>query len=112
MKTKHVLLLAVASFTLAGSPVLFAADVAENWTKHCAACHGPDGKGKTKAGRMAGVKDQTAPAYQAALTDAKMFQSLKDGLKDGDKEKMKPFKDKLSDDEIKALVAQVRQLKK
>jgi cytochrome c553 len=33
-------------------------------------------------------------------------------LKEGTKEKMKPFKDKLSDDEIKALVAHVRTLKK
>src|SRR5262245_45359563 len=74
-----------------------AADVAANWTTHCAACHGKDGKGQTKAGRMAGVKDQTDPAYQATLNDEKCFKSLKEGLKDGGKEKMKPFGDKLSD---------------
>jgi mono/diheme cytochrome c family protein len=31
---------------------------------------------------------------------------------EGGKDKMKPFKDKLSDEEIKALVAYVRSLKK
>lgn len=89
-----------------------AADVQANWTKHCASCHGKDGKGQTKAGKMAGVKDQTDPQYQAGLKDDKMIAAVKDGLKEGGKEKMKPFKDKLSDDEIKALVAHVRTLKK
>jgi cytochrome c553 len=89
-----------------------AADVQANWTKHCASCHGKDGKGQTKAGKMAGVKDQTDPQYQAGLKDDKIFTSVKEGLKEGGKEKMKPFKDKLSDDEIKALLAHVRTLKK
>ena len=88
------------------------AEVGENWTKHCASCHGKDGKGQTKAGRMAGVKDQTDTQYQAGLKDEKMFTSIKEGLKEGEKEKMKPFKDKLSDEEIKALVAHVRSFKK
>lgn len=89
-----------------------AADVAENWKTHCIACHGKDGKGQTKAGKMAGVKDQTDSQYQATLNDEKMFTAVKDGLTEGGKEKMKPFKEKLSDDEIKALVAHVRSLKK
>lgn len=107
------LLLVTATFVpfLLASPCQ-AADVQANWTKNCASCHGKDGKGETKAGRMAGVKDQTDPQYQAGLKDDKMFTSIKEGLKDGTKEKMKPFKDKLSDDEIKALVAHVRSLKK
>lgn len=100
-----------AAFVLAGG-LLSAADVAENWGKHCVSCHGKDGKGETKAGRKAGVKDLTDAAYQGGLTDEKMFKALKEGLKDGGKEKMKPFADKLSDDEIKALVAHVRTLKK
>ena len=89
-----------------------AADVPANWAKHCASCHGKDGKGQTKAGRMAGVKDQTDAQYQAGLADDKMFAAIKGGLTTDGKEKMKPFKDKLSDDEIKALVAHVRTLKK
>src|SRR5262245_13268157 len=103
--------LTVACVCLLPSVVL-SADVAENWTKHCASCHGKDGKGQTKAGRLAGVKDQTDPQYQAGLKDEKMFASVKDGLKEGGKEKMKPFKEKLNDEEIKALVAHVRSFKK
>jgi mono/diheme cytochrome c family protein len=89
-----------------------AADVAENWGKHCVSCHGKDGKGETKAGRKAGSKDMTDAAYQGGLTDEKMFKALKEGIKDAGKEKMKPFGDKLTDDEIKALIAHVRGFKK
>src|SRR4030095_14207044 len=88
-----------------------AADLQANWTKHCASCHGKDGKGQTKAAKMAGGNAHTAQQYQAGLKDDKMFASVKEGLKEGGKEKMKPFKDKLSDDEMKALVAHVRSLK-
>ncbi len=94
------------------SGAALAADVAENWAKQCASCHGKDGKGQTKAGRMAGVKDQTDTQYQATLNDEKMFKSIKEGLKEGNKEKMKPSADKLTDEEIKALVTFVRGLKK
>ena len=114
MKTSANIKRLLASLVL-GSGLAYgatAADVKENWTTHCAACHGKDGRGQTKAGRMAGVKDQTDAAYQGTLKDDKMFTSVKEGLKEGDKEKMKPFKEKLSDDDIKALVAFVRTLKK
>lgn len=100
------------ALALFAAPLAGGAEVGENWTKHCGSCHGKDGKGQTKAGKMAGVKDQTDPAYQAGLTDEKMIQSVKSGLKDGNKEKMKPFADKLSDEEIKALIAHVRSFKK
>ena len=89
------------------------ADLAENWTKNCASCHGKDGKGQTKAGRKADVKDLTDATYQASFTDEQMFKQIKEGLKDKNgKEKMKAFGDKFSDEEIKALVAFVRGLKK
>jgi len=107
----HSVLLAALSLPLLAGTAL-GADVGANWTTHCASCHGKDGKGQTKAGRMAGVKDQTDAQYQAGLKDDKIFTSIKEGLKDGAKEKMKPFKDKLNDDEIKALIAHVRSFKK
>jgi cytochrome c553 len=109
---KKLFLLATMFVPLILARLSMAADAQANWTKHCASCHGKDGKGQTKAGRMAGVKDQTDATYQATLNDDKMFKSIKEGLKEGEKEKMKPFADKLSDDEIKALVAQVRSFKK
>jgi cytochrome c553 len=85
-----------------------AADVAANWEQHCAKCHGADGKGQTKMGIKAGAKDYTDPKVQAEIKDDAAFKAVKDGLKKDGKEVMKPYADKLSDDEIKALVAHVR----
>ena len=90
-----------------------AADAPENWDKNCAACHGKDGQGATKAGRMAGVKDLSDAEYQKSFTDDKAFTQIKNGLKDDKgKEKMKAFAEKLTDPEVSALVAYVRGLKK
>jgi mono/diheme cytochrome c family protein len=41
-----------------------------------------------------------------------MTKAIKDGVKEGEKTKMKAFGDVLSDDEIKALVKHVRDFKK
>ena len=99
--------LSMAAWTLSG------ADIKENWDKNCASCHGKDGKGETKAGKKADVKDLTDATYQASFTDEKMFKQIKEGMKDKNgKDKMKPFADKLTDDEVKALVAHVRSFKK
>lgn len=110
MKKTTILVLAVIS---AGLVSMNAADVQENWTKNCASCHGKDGKGNTKAGKMAEVKDLTDATYQATFKDDQMFKQIKEGLKDKNgKERMKPFADKLNDEEVKALVAHVRSFKK
>src|SRR5690242_13645116 len=84
-----------------------AADAKELWTKNCAKCHGEDGKGKTKMGEKLGVKDYTDAKVQGEMKDADMAKAIKEGVKDGDKVKMKGFPD-LSDDEVKGLVAQIR----
>src|SRR5664279_5207414 len=89
-----------------------AADVKETWAKECAKCHGPDGKGDTKMGEKLAIKDFTDAKVQEALKDDAMTKAIKEGVKDGDKTKMKGFGDVLSDDEIKALVKYVRDFKK
>lgn len=89
-----------------------AADVEANWNKHCASCHGKDGSGDTKMGKKAGAKDYRDPAVQAAIKPDVAFKNVKEGQKEDGKEKMKPFADKLSDDEIKALVAYVKKFEK
>lgn len=89
-----------------------AADAKANWEKTCTKCHGPEGKGDTKMGQKLGIKDLTDAKIQADLKDEKAFKSIKEGIKDDEgKVKMKPAEG-LSDDEIKALVAYVRTLKK
>lgn len=108
LTTKHALL---------GAPlllvaVLAAAPVAENWENHCAKCHGADGKGQTKAGKKLNVKDYTDAKVQAEMKDEEMIKATTNGVFDkAGKEKMKAYKDELSADEIKELVAYVRKFK-
>ncbi len=103
--------LLIVTSMLAAAAAASAADVKENWEKHCLKCHGADGKGDTKMGKKVGVKDYTDPKVQAEMKDDKMVKSVKEGIKEGDKTKMKPAEN-LSDEEIKALVAYVRVFKK
>jgi len=105
-------LLIIASALIAFTVAVRAAHANENWGKAGTKCHGPDGKGKTKMGEKLGIKDLTDPKIQAEATDDKAFKAIKEGLKDSEgKIKMKPAEN-LSDDDIKALVAKFRTLKK
>jgi cytochrome c6 len=91
---------------------LFAAPVAENWENHCAKCHGADGKGQTKAGKKLNVRDYTDAKVQAEMKDADMIKATADGVNDkSGKERMKAYKDELSAEEIKELVAYIRKFK-
>ncbi len=90
-----------------------AAEAPATYAKNCAACHGKDGAGQTKAGKQLDAKDFTDAAYQKTYTDAQAFTDIKNGLKDkSGKQLMKPFAEKLTDDEIKTLIAYVRTLQK
>ena len=97
---------------VAGAVSVNAADAKENWEKNCTKCHGADGKGKTKMGEKLAVKDYTDAKVQDKMKDDAMIKAIKEGVKDGDKTKMKAFGDALSDDEIKALVKHIRDFKK
>jgi mono/diheme cytochrome c family protein len=109
MKTIIVLTIAL----LIAAPLsLRAADAKTNWANNCAQCHGASGKGDTKMGKMLNAADLTDSKKQASFTDAQAAAAIKDGIKQNGKTAMKAFGGKLSDDEIKALVAYVRTLKK
>ncbi len=97
---------------IAGAVSARAAEAKENWEKNCKQCHGEDGKGKTKMGEKLGIKDYTDAKVQGGMKDEEMVKAIKEGVKDGEKTKMKAFGEKLSDDEIKALVKYVRDFKK
>jgi mono/diheme cytochrome c family protein len=85
----------------------------ENYKKHCSKCHGPDGKAQTRLGKKSGAKDLTDKQGAAKLSDDEVFRTIKLGRKDknGD-EKMDAFGSDLSDAEITALVAYVRNFAK
>src|SRR5215471_18675475 len=100
------------SVLLAAPLAVRAADAKTNWANNCAQCHGPTGKADTKMGKMLNAADLTDPKKQASFTDAQAAAAIKNGIKQNGKTTMKAFAGKLSDDEIKALVAYVRTLKK
>ncbi|MEI6780081.1 MAG: cytochrome c [Verrucomicrobiota bacterium] len=108
---KKLMIIGVA-LLVAGAVTVRAADAKENWDKNCTKCHGADGKGKTKMGEKLAVKDYTDAKVQDGLKDDVMTKAIKDGVKDGEKTKMKGFGDALSDEEVKALVKYVRDFKK
>lgn len=108
---KTVTLLTLVAFALPVVP-LHAATPQENWTKDCMQCHGKTGAADTKMGKVLSAKDLTSAQVQASFTDAQAADAIKNGIKENGKTTMKAFGDKLSEDEIKALVAYVRSLKK
>jgi cytochrome c553 len=108
---KKLLATSLLIFPLA-LPGAFAADVKENYAKHCARCHGPDGRGQTKMGRQSGAKDYTDAKVVAEINEQRALDGIKNGLTVKGKEIKKPMGDKLSDEEIKALVAHIRTFKK
>jgi len=111
MNRKRPMLVAALCLPLL-TGVALGADAAANWKKHCGSCHGPDGKGETKAGKKAGAKDMTDAAYGKDRTDEQMLVSLRDGMEVDGKEAMKPFAKKLTEEEMKALVGFVRAFQK
>lgn len=111
MKTTTKIALASLVLALAGG-VSYAAPASENWENSCASCHGADGKGQTKQGKKLKIRDYTDAAVQAELKDEEMVKAILDGVKgDNGKERMKGFKDELSEQDAKDLVAFIRQMK-
>jgi len=97
---------------LLGATAASAAPAVENWGNNCQKCHGEDGKGQTKAGKKLQLKDYTDAKVQADMKDEDMISAITNGINDkAGKEKMKAYKDDLSADEIKELVAYVRKFK-
>jgi cytochrome c6 len=90
----------------------FTADATANWNQHCASCHGKDGSGNTMMGKKLNIKDYRDAKVQAAFSDGEAERAIKEGVKTNGKETMKPFASKLSDADIKALVAYIRAFKK
>jgi cytochrome c6 len=100
---KRKLLLAMGAM-VGSATITWGADASALWSSNCASCHGKDGSGNTAMGKKLAVKDYTK---DQGFSDAEAEKAIKDG-----KGKMKGYKAKLSDDDVKALVAYVRKLKK
>jgi cytochrome c553 len=113
MKIRPLLKTTAVAFLLGGAVCwsATAGDVTGIWNMNCAACHGKDGKGQTMMGRKLEIKDLTDAKVQAALTDAQATKDIKEGITESGQTKMKAFGEKLSDDDVKALVAHIRTFK-
>jgi mono/diheme cytochrome c family protein len=74
--------------------------------RHCALCHGSDGKGDTEGGKKAGAKDYSNPEVAKKLKDTKKIVAIVlKGLKSEEgKMLMAPFNRKLKDYETEALI--------
>src|SRR5262252_295934 len=73
---------------------------------NCAICHGRNGAG-TPAWRAKGQPDLSSPEWQKTHSDEQIATRIREG-----KGKMPGFRKKFSDEDIAALVKQVRALKK
>ena len=104
MKTRMILTAALATALLL--PAGLQAGGAETFKAKCAACHGADGAGQTGMGKKMGLRDLGSAEVQKQ-TDAELTAITADG-----KGKMPGYGAKLSAEEIKALVAHMRSLKK
>ena len=104
------LLRAALLISLAVCGFAHADSIPEIWKAKCKSCHGEDGKADTKTGKKEKIADMSTDAWQTEWTDAKQTKIVMEGSKDN--KKMKPFKDKLSADEVAGLVKLIRTFKK
>lgn len=105
MKLLRTALLLSFSFAAAAH----ADPTADIWKAKCKSCHGLGGKADTKEGKKEKVADMTVATWQSEWTDAKMKKIILDGSKDN--KKMKPFKEKLSAEEVDGLILHIRGFK-
>ncbi len=81
----------------------------------CATCHGDNGRAKTELGDEMGIADMTKAAYWKDLTLEGARKSVLEGIKrtvKGKEQEMKPFKDRLREDQVDALILYAASLKK
>jgi mono/diheme cytochrome c family protein len=82
---------------------------AQLWEAKCSKCHGLDGKGHTKTGAKYKIDDFTSAKWQKEMDDAEIRKTVLSGLRTKKGQvKMPSFKDKLTDDQITALVGYMR----
>ena len=94
-------------FVKAARRVSSAADPRATYNAKCANCHGRDGRSKTARGRRTHSRDLTDANWQNDVSDERLFNSIHNG-----RGKMPAFKKSLSENEIDALVAFVRGLRR
>ena len=106
MNSWLVRILAVAVLLMMVAPAALADDSAALYKTKCAVCHSADGSGDSAMGKKTGAHDFRSPEIQK-MTDAQLTEITVKG-----KNKMPGYDKKLTADEIKGLVAYIRELMK
>lgn len=77
------------------------------YSKHCASCHGKDGRSKTFKAKFNHARNLTEQGWQDAVSDERIFNSITNG-RGG---KMPAFSKKMNEAEIDSLVLLVRRMR-
>lgn len=80
------------------------------YSKHCASCHGRDGRSRTKKGKFSHARDFSDAKWQDDVSDERLFNSIMNGR--NVRGNMPAFNDKLSEQETDSLVGFVRRFRK
>jgi cytochrome c6 len=106
LKTGFAGLLLLALVLVVAAPSQ-AQDAAALYKAKCVVCHSDDGSGSSVTGKQLGAKDLRSDDVQKQ-TDAQLNDSITNGMG----KKMPAYKGKITDDQIKGLVAYIRDLAK
>jgi mono/diheme cytochrome c family protein len=85
------------------------ADGPRVYAEACARCHGPDGVPDPGLRAQLGVKDLTDPELHARLSDDDLRRQIREG---SDNKKMPAFNEMLTPEQVDALVAHIRTLRR
>lgn len=75
------------------------------WVAYCSVCHGTDGRADTEEGRKRKARNLADPRWLATVSDARLESSIRRG-----RDQMPAFGRKLNEEQVKALVAEIRGL--
>ena len=103
---KVAIMLALAAVLMLLAQAAFAEDYAALYKTKCAMCHAADGSGSVPMGQKTGAHDFRSAEIQK-MTDAQLIEITTKG-----KNKMPAYENKLTADQIKGLVAYIRDLMK
>jgi len=104
---RSIFMLGVLVAALSTSAAAQGADGKTVYEANCRKCHGPAGKPSDAIKKMTPKIETFDAAFFGKRTDEDLVKQITEG-----KDKMKPFKDKLSADEIAAVAKYIRTLGK
>ncbi|HEV2616150.1 MAG TPA: cytochrome c [Candidatus Acidoferrales bacterium] len=107
MRVSVRILLFAGVLALFSGSAIHADDSASVYKTKCAVCHAPDGSGNSVMGKKLGAKDLRSDEVQKK-SDAELNGFITNGMG----KTMPAYKDKLTADQIKGLVAYIRELGK